>query len=63
MTITIKLKTGNAAFGEYGDKYSEAHRIVADWLNNRIDPLRQHGSQSLYDYNGNKIGSITVTGR
>ena len=68
MTITIKLKTDNAAFrDDNGDNESacldEIARIVTDWLNHRIEPLRQVGPQPLYDYNGNAVGSVTVRGK
>jgi len=55
MTITIRLKTGNAAFED--DKDAEVHRILREWL---ADGAR---ARPLYDYNGNKIGAVTVTGR
>ena len=56
MTITIKIKTDNAAFE---DKDAEIKRIlqkrlVDDWPFDR---------NTLVDYNGNTVGSVTVTGK
>lgn len=57
MTITIKIDTGNAAFE--GDKRGEVMRILADWIANG-----QRGilAAKLYDYNGNRVGSVTLKG-
>jgi hypothetical protein len=58
MTITIKLKTDNAAFE---DKDAEVARIMA-----RIcREFDRYGPQptNIRDYNGNTVGSVTVTGK
>jgi hypothetical protein len=57
MTITIKIKTDNAAFED--DKRGEILRILTDWIANG-----QRGilASKLYDSNGNQVGSVTLTG-
>ena len=55
MTITIKLKTGNAAFEN--DKEAEIAGILREWLDRGITERR------LLDSNGNHVGSVTVTGK
>ena len=55
MTITIRLKTDNAAFED--DKAEEVQRILKDWLSAGFRPA------NLYDANGNRVGSVTVTGK
>ena len=60
MTITIKLKTDNAAFSEGGGptpRTDEVERIVREWAQRGIGPA------TLRDYNGNTVGSVTVTGK
>lgn len=60
MTITIKLKTENAAFGENTeDRDQEVARMLRAWAA-RI-PEDGYGAR-LYDYNGNKVGTVTLTG-
>jgi hypothetical protein len=54
MTITIKINTGNAAFE---DKEAEVTRIITNWLARGI---RDAG---LMDYNGNRVGTVKVTGK
>ena len=70
MTITIKLKTENVAFcdSDAGEHDRDAqdyardeeirrilqHRLVNDW------PFE---SNTLVDFNGNTVGSVTVTGK
>ena len=56
MTITIKLKTDNAAFQD-GQKEQEIQRILQDWIDTGWGPRR------LRDYNGNTIGEVKVTGK
>jgi hypothetical protein len=58
MTITIKLKTENAAFE---DKDAEVARILAQVCKQ----FYSYGPQpsKLRDYNGNTVGSVTVTGK
>ncbi len=56
MTITIKLKTDNAAFAD-GCKEQEVQRILEKWI------AEGYGPRNLRDYNGNTVGSVTVTGR
>lgn len=55
MTITIRLKTDNAAFEE--NRREEVRRILMEWAR-----CETHGGH-LYDSNGNKVGSVTVTGK
>lgn len=55
MTITIKIDTGNAAFEE--DPDVEIHRMLFEWLRKGM------GNARLYDYNGNAVGRVTVTGK
>jgi hypothetical protein len=59
MTITIKLRTDNAAFE---DNPGEVLRIVQDWL----DKSARYGTlegANLRDYNGNTVGTVTVRGK
>ena len=69
MTITIRLKTGNAAFtaedADPGDRYAqdgarerEITRILREWINHEGP-----ADATLHDYNGNRVGSVTVTGK
>lgn len=54
--IRIQLDTGNAAFSD-GNRDAEVARILreaADRIENGGDDF------SLYDYNGNKVGSVTT---
>lgn len=62
MTITIKLKTDNTAFE---DKETETRRIVQDWLDHTfgLNRLRGACTDNLLDFNGNTVGSVTVTGK
>lgn len=55
-SITIKIETVNAAF----DDNKEA--VIADILNDIVLSLKDGGylPSSLYDYNGNKVGTITT---
>lgn len=56
MTITIRLKTDNAAFE---DRDTEVTRIVREWL----DQCRYRGpllSMPLRDVNGNTVGSVAL---
>jgi hypothetical protein len=55
MTITIKIKTDNDAFSD--DHNAEVARIVREWAQGPIT------SAKLRDYNGNTVGSVTVTGK
>ena len=57
MTITIRLKTENAAFE---DRDAEVTRILREWAA-RI-PEDGYGAK-LYDVNGNTVGSVTITGK
>ncbi len=57
MTITIRLKTGNAAFED--DKDAEIKRILQERLINDWPFDRT----TLIDANGNTVGSVTVTGK
>jgi hypothetical protein len=63
MTITIRLKTDNAAFEH--DREEEAFRIAREGL----DRLLIHGrpksrlGYGLRDSNGNVVGSVTVKGK
>ena len=60
MTITIRIKTGNAAFCD--DTHGEVVRIVREWVRAGEDAgeLERRG---LMDYNGNRVGSVTVRGK
>jgi hypothetical protein len=55
MTITIKIDTKNAAFEE--DREAEIERILAD-IGRRAEM-----TGPVYDFNGNKVGSVKVVGR
>lgn len=57
MTITIRLKTGSAAFED--DKDAEIRRILLERLVNDW-PFDRN---TLVDYNGNTVGSVTVRGK
>lgn len=57
MTITIKLKTDNAAFAE--DKQGEVMRILSEWIENGKRGIL---AANLYDVNGNKVGRVTMAG-
>lgn len=56
MTITIKLKTDNAAFQD-GCKEQEIQDILQKWIDAGWGPRR------LLDSNGNHVGDIKVTGK
>lgn len=60
MTITIRLKTDNAAFAD--DKSHEVRRILREWLRD-VDEARGDLEQTLIDVNGNRVGSVTVRGK
>lgn len=62
MTITIRIKTDNAAFED--DKQGEVTRILTDYLEEvkRLGVLRL-GDVTLRDYNGNTVGRVNVTGK
>ena len=71
MTITIRLKTGNAAFtdpdadekdreAQDAARDTEVSRILHHWLD-RWDG--SGGPTYLRDANGNTVGSVTVTGK
>jgi hypothetical protein len=55
MTITIKLNTDNAAFSDSKD--AEVQRILRVWL------AEGATSGKLRDYNGNTVGTVTITGK
>ena len=59
MTITIRLKTDNAAFED--DQDAEIARILAEYLLT----VGRFGfdSRKLRDINGNIVGTVKVTGR
>jgi hypothetical protein len=67
MTITIKIDTGNAAFGEnLIERGIEIERIFVEQIAPRMladDPKDPHRSITLRDYDGNCVGSVKVTGR
>lgn len=56
--ITITIKTDNAAFAD-GNRAAEVARIL------RVIADRIEGGETptVYDYNGNKVGAITLTGK
>lgn len=56
MTITIKIATDNDAFAD-GNKEQEIARILKDISIRWPDVL------ALFDYNGNRVGSLKVTGK
>jgi hypothetical protein len=68
MTITIKLRTGNAAFNEDDPvqgsspaaRDAEIGRILRNWLR---DENFYPTTTPLRDVNGNTVGSVTVTGK
>jgi len=53
MTITIRIDTANAAFDD--SNIEEVSRIIKDWLDSNMR------FTSLYDINGNKVGTVKVT--
>lgn len=57
MTITFHIVTDNEAFSE-PNKEAEIERIIKAWLAYGIEK----GSHPLTDYNGNRVGSVTVKG-
>lgn len=58
MTITIKIKTDNAAFEDNtGGEIARILRRYAD----EIDGMEPEEAK-LLDYNGNTVGSVTITG-
>ncbi len=69
MTITIRLKTGNAAFCDERDDDSpgnheyarnqEIERILREWMQSRD----RFEDSTLHDYNGNTVGTVTVRGK
>lgn len=67
MTITIKIATGNAAFcaedGAHVDAEArdrEVGRILREWAAR----IPEDGySANLYDYNGNRVGAVTMRGK
>lgn len=61
MTITIRLKTDNAAFE---DKDQEVTRILHRWIERAAMGWLDSGTVTkLMDYNGNAVGTITVRGK
>lgn len=61
MTITIKLRTDNAAFSE--DRDAEVLRILREWLDSADQSGTPMNVDRLQDFNGNTVGSVTVTGK
>jgi hypothetical protein len=61
--VTIEIETGNAAFDE-GDSGYEVARILRKLANEfeNYDPATL-GGRILFDYNGNKVGGVKVTGK
>lgn len=63
MTITIRLQTDNAAFGEsHEERHAETLRILRDWLAD-ADSDESLERERLRDVNGNIVGSVKVSGR
>ncbi len=63
MTITIRLKTDNEAFADDG-RAAEVVRILRAWLDGEMTRRDATAHEhTLRDYNGNTVGSVTVTGR
>ena len=56
MTITIRLDTGNDAFTDYRE--AEIARILSVWVARGC----QAGPLPL-DFNGNRVGTVKITGR
>ena len=63
MTITIKLKTDNAAFEDRDAEIGRLVHRVAQRLERGALASGIKESQALVDLNGNKVGSVTVTGK
>lgn len=59
MTITIKIKTDNAAFEGVG-RYLELSRLMEKAKDTVCADERE---RYLFDSSGNKVGSVTVTGK
>ncbi len=65
MTITIRLKTDNAAFNDNlraPQIASIVSHVAALLLQGKVAAGRLE-AKPLYDANGNRVGSVTVTGR
>lgn len=57
MTITILLKTGNAAFEDDAEIVRILARVAREYYSFGPQPT------SIRDINGNTVGSVTVTGK
>lgn len=57
MTITIRLKTGNAAFEDDAEIVRILARVAREYYSFGPQPT------SIRDINGNTVGSVTVTGK
>lgn len=61
--ITITIDTGNAAFddGAFGIEVARILRNMAEDIADETEPEGINGKR-LYDYNGNRVGAVTVKG-
>lgn len=60
--ITITIRTGNAAFADLTGYSAEVARI----LHKIAEEYEEYGRAQfakLYDVNGNRVGTVTLTGR
>jgi hypothetical protein len=59
-TVRIEIDTGNAAFGEtVQERDAEVARILKEAAK-KLESSYAMDDFSLYDYNGNKVGSFTT---
>jgi hypothetical protein len=63
VTITIRLDTGNAAFEDKDAEVARIVRHVADLLAAGRIAAGVREAQRLHDFNGNTVGSVTLTGK
>lgn len=59
MTLIIRIKTANAAFGETpDDRLSEVARILRR-LADDLESTTDGWPRKLYDVNGNQVGTVS----
>lgn len=60
-TITITIDTGNDAFAD-GNEAAEVARILAELAARIARADSPRAREYLYDYNGNRVGRVSVKG-
>lgn len=67
MTITIKIKTENAAFcGEFPQSHetsSDAKHVEIARILTQLADDWPYQHEAIQDHNGNTVGSVTVRGK